>query len=233
MSNTPRQLVLDLPIEEALDIENFLVSASNRAAVDLIERWPDWQHWAAVVTGPEGSGKSHLAAVWMHRSGAIATAGRNLDEALVAAFEATPTLLIEDIDRGIADERIFFHLLNLARERKGSILVTSRAAPGDLAVTLPDLRSRLRALPVAAIAAPDENLIKSVLVKRFADRQISIEPHVVGYIALRIERSLAAVNSIVDQLDRRALAMQRRVTRALAADVLDDAGQAANPESDD
>lgn len=228
MSNAPRQLVLDLPIEEALDIENFLVSASNRAAIELIERWPGWQHWAAVVCGPEGAGKSHLATVWRQRAGAASTTGRDLCEAHVAAFEAAPTLLIEDVDRGIADERIFFHLLNLAREHEGSILVTSRLEPGDLPVRLPDLRSRLRALPVARIEPPDETLLRAVLVKRFADRQMLVEPHVIGYIALRIERSLAAVNAIVDKLDRRALAMQRRVTRALAAEVLGD----AQPEPD-
>ncbi len=223
MSTEPRQLVLDLPLDRALDIENFFVSESNREAVELIDRWPDWPHWAGVLVGPQGAGKSHLAHVWQGRAAAHARLASALDETAVAAFEAQPTMLIEDIDRGISDERIFFHLLNLARERKGSILVTSRMAPGELAITLPDLRSRLRALPVAGIAPPDEALLKAVLIKLFADRQLSIEPHVVSYIALRIERSMAAANAIVEQIDRRALAMQRSVTRALAAAVLQDA----------
>ena len=204
------------------------MSQSNRAAVELIERWPDWPHWAGVLVGPEGSGKSHLAHVWQGRAAAHAWEGSALGEAAVAAFDERPTMLIEDIDRGIGDERIFFHLLNLARERKGSILVTSRQAPGELSVTLPDLRSRLRALPLARIAPPDEALLKAVLIKLFADRQLAIEPHVVSYIALRIERSMAAANAIVEQIDRRALAMQRSVTRALAATVLHD----TTPESD-
>ncbi|MBL8564561.1 MAG: hypothetical protein JNM89_02455 [Hyphomicrobiaceae bacterium] len=228
MSTEPRQLVLELPLARALDIDNFFVSQSNRAAVELIERWPDWPHWAGVLVGPEGSGKSHLAHVWQERAAAHACQGSALGETAVAAFDERPTMLIEDIDRGIGDERIFFHLLNLARERKGSILVTSRQAPGELSVTLPDLRSRLRALPLACIAPPDEALLKAVLIKLFADRQLAIEPHVVSYIALRIERSMAAANAIVEQIDRRALAMQRSVTRALAAAVLHD----TTPESD-
>lgn len=223
MTTEPRQLVLDLPLASALDIEDFFVSASNREAVELIERWPDWPHWAGVVVGPEGAGKSHLAHVWQKRAAALARSGAGLDETAVAAFEACPTLLVEDIDRGIGDERVFFHLLNLARERRGSILVTSRLAPGELPVTLPDLRSRLRALPLARIAPPDEALLKAVLIKLFADRQLAIEPHVVSYIALRIERSMAAANAVVEAIDRRALAMQRSVTRALAAAVLQDA----------
>lgn len=220
MSVTPRQLVLDLPPRPALDMEDFLVSESNREAVELVDRWPQWPHWGGVVVGPEGAGKTHLAHVWQVRSKARMLTGAELGEASLAAFEPTHTMLVEDIDRGIADERILFHLLNLARERKGSILLTSRVAPGDLAVTLPDLRSRLRALPVAVISPPDDMLLKSVLVKLFGDRQLSIEPHVVNYIALRIERSLAAANTIVAEIDRRALEKQRSVTRALAAEVL-------------
>lgn len=220
MSSAPRQLVLDLPPRPALDMEDFLVSDSNREAVELVDRWPDWPHWAGVVVGSEGSGKTHLAHVWQMRSKARKLAGGELCEASLALFEPGRTMLIEDIDRGIGDERIFFHLLNLARERKGSILITSRVAPGELSVTLPDLRSRLRALPLAVIAPPDDLLLKSVLVKLFADRQLGIEPHVVNYIALRIERSLAAANAVVAEIDRRALERQRSVTRALAAEVM-------------
>ena len=123
------------------------------------------------------------------------------------------------------DDRILFHLLNLAREHKRSILLTSRTPPGEMNIALPDLRSRLRALPLITIAAPDEALIRAVLIKLFADRQLVVEPHVVNFIALRIERSMAAVNAIVERLDREALATRRRVTRALAAVVLDAADE--------
>lgn len=234
MSAAPRQLVLDLAPRPALDMEDFLVSAANREALELVDRWPDWAHWAAIVVGPEGAGKTHLAHVWQMRSHASATTGAALGEATLTAFAATDTMLVEDIDRGIADERIFFHLLNLARERKGSVLVTSRVAPGDLAIALPDLRSRLKALPVATIAPPDDLLLKSVLVKLFADRQLEVEPHVVSYLALRIERSLAAANAVVAEIDRRALERHRNVTRALAAEVLQDtaASRAGAPGED-
>lgn len=220
MSGAPEQLVLDLPHRAALGHEDFLVSQSNAEAVDLVDRWPNWPHWAALVVGSEGCGKSHLAQVWQLKSGAEVVSGPALSEAEVARLSDARALVVEDIDRGIADERTLFHLLNLAREHRLSILLTSRAAPGDLDIALPDLRSRLRASPVATIAVPDEALLKSVLVKLFADRQLAVEPHVIGHLALHMERSMRAAIGIVAEADRLALARQRRVTRVIAAEAL-------------
>ena len=65
----PRQLTFDLPHLPALGAEDFVVSACNQQAVDLVERWPAWSAHAAIVAGPPGSGKSHLVSVWLARSG--------------------------------------------------------------------------------------------------------------------------------------------------------------------
>ncbi|MFV0367331.1 MAG: HdaA/DnaA family protein [Hyphomicrobiaceae bacterium] len=233
MSTQPRQLVFDLPLRSANGMEDFFVSQSNRAAVDLVDRWPDWPHWAAIVVGPEGSGKSHIANVWKSGSGAAALPASMLDEEALDLLQQHSAMLVEDVDRTIADERILFHLLNMAREHHLTVLMTSRVAPGTLQISLPDLRSRMRAVPLIAIAPPDEALIKAVLVKLFADRQLLVEPRVVNFIALRIERSMASVNAVVEQLDREALVSKRRVTRALAADVLGATGEADEATSAD
>jgi chromosomal replication initiation ATPase DnaA len=200
--------------------EDFLVSGSNRAAVDLVDRWPDWSNPVFVVEGPERSGKSHLVQVWRHRSdAAVLSAGALSDESIHRVAEAN-AIAVEDIDRGISDQRVLFHLLNLTRERRGTMLVTSRCPPGDIEIALPDLRSRLRAAPVVSIGAPDEGLLKAVLIKLFADRQLMIEPHVVDHIALHMERSIAGAERVVDAADRLALMRGRRVSRPLAAEAL-------------
>ena len=94
-------------------------------------------------------------------------------------------------------------------------------APGDLDIKLPDLRSRIRALPVAEIFAPDDALLRAVLVKLFADRQLAVEPNVIDYVLVRMERSTEAAQRLVDTADRLALEMQRAVTRPVAAAALD------------
>lgn len=216
----PQQLVLALPHRQAQEAEDFLVSRSNTAAVDLVDSWPGWPLHAATVVGPAGAGKSHLANVWRARSHASVVAARTLDETAVAAFEQQRTLVVEDIDRGIGSEQVLFHLLNLAREKSGSLLMTSRIAPGEMTIALPDLRSRLRAIPPVLIEPPDEALIRSVLVKLFSDRQLVVEPHVVSYLSLHMDRSMDAATRVVAVCDRLSLAMQRKVTRAVAAAAL-------------
>jgi chromosomal replication initiation ATPase DnaA len=123
---------------------------------------------------------------------------------------------------------VLFHVLNLAREKGASVLITTETPPGDLAIELPDLRSRLRGLPLVMIEAPDEALLKAVLVKLFADRQLPVEPHVIAHLALHMDRSMDAANRVVEAADRLALARQRRVTRALAAEALEWVRGAAN-----
>ncbi len=214
------QLPLDLALAPAQGRDDFLVSESNRAAVELIDRWPDWDTAAAVLVGPPGSGKSHLLAVWAGRAGAPIVPATDLAAAGAVELVARHGLGIEAIDDPAADETALFHTLNAAREHGRSVLMTSRMAPAAWTPKLADLASRLRAAMPVELAEPDDEFLKRVLVKLFADRQLVVEPAVIGYIAVRMERSLEAANLIVREVDRRALAERRPVTRAVAAAVL-------------
>jgi chromosomal replication initiation ATPase DnaA len=223
MPSTPEQLVFELPHRAAIGREDFLVSDSNAAAVALVDRWPDWPVGAAVLVGPKGSGKTHLANVWLLRSAAAVFDASQISREDVPAIASAGAAIIEDV-QNLTDEAALFHLLNLVREQRLQILMTTNIAPGDLSVSLPDLMSRLKALPVASIEAPDDALLRAVLVKLFADRQLSVEPHVIDYVLVRMERSLAAAERLVAEADRKALVLQRRVTRAVAAAALDKLG---------
>jgi chromosomal replication initiation ATPase DnaA len=213
-------LALALGHDTSFAREDFLEGPSNAAALGLIERWPDWPDRLLVVTGPEGSGKSHLAAIWAERTGARFLAARSLAQASPRAALSTGALVIEDVAGDALDERALFHLINLAREEGAFVLVTAPTAPSGWTLRVPDLASRLRALPVVALGAPDDALLRAVLVKLFADRQLAVDESLLGYLANRIERSFAAARTIVERLDREALRLRRPVTRALAAEIV-------------
>jgi chromosomal replication initiation ATPase DnaA len=219
-AHSPRQLALALDHAESLAREDFLGGPSNAAALALIESYPDWPGRGAVLVGPEGSGKSHLAAIWAAEAGARSLGARTLADTHLPAALATGTLVVEDIAPGDFDERALFHLLNLAHEEQAYLLLTARTAPAGWNVAIRDLESRLKALPVVALAPPDDALLRAVLVKLFADRQLLVDESLVGYVATRIERSFAAARAIVGRLDQEAMRLQRPLTRALAAEIL-------------
>jgi chromosomal replication initiation ATPase DnaA len=218
MATAPRQLALALDHTESFAREDFLSGPSNAKALALIDMWPGWPHRSVMLTGPEGSGKSHLAAIWAQAAGARLTAARALDEALVPGALATGALVVEDIVDGAFDERALFHLLNLAREDDAFVLLTARTAP--VRSTIRDLGSRLKVLPIVALAPPDDALLRALLVKLFADRQLAVDESLVGYVALRIERSFAAARAVVARLDEEAMRQKRRLTRVLAAEIM-------------
>jgi len=222
MTNAPstRQLALALGHEASFAREDFLEGPSNASALALLERWPDWPDRVVALVGPEGSGKSHLAAIWAQRAGAPIVSAGALGEADVPAWLATGALAIEELPASAPGERPLFHLLNLAREERSFVLMTARSAPTSWSVAIPDLYSRLRAVPVARLEPPDDTLLRGVLVKLFADRQLAVDESLIAYVMTRIERSFAAARAAVAELDSASLRLQRRVTRALAAETL-------------
>src|SRR4051794_36313281 len=168
-----------------------------------------------LLAGPEGSGKSHLAAIWAEAAGARSTTARSLTPAAVPAALATGALVLEDLNPSDFDERALFHLLNLAREDEAFVLITARSPTAAMEVELRDLRSRLRALPVVTLQPPDDQLFRALIVKFCADRQLSVDETIVSYLATRVERSFLAARRAVELLDTEGLRLGRPVTRAL------------------
>lgn len=216
----PRQLAFALPHAESLSRDDFLEGPGNAAAVELIDRWPDWPNRVVLLVGDAGCGKSHLASIWAANAGARSTTARALTAGAVPTALATGALVIEDLAPSEIDERALFHLLNLARQDEADVLMTARTPPTGWALELPDLQSRLRAVPVVALAPPDDALLRALIVKLCVDRQLSVDEALVTYVASRIERSFAAARRAVALLDTEALRLGRPVTRALAVELL-------------
>jgi len=225
----PRQLALALPHAESLSRDNFLEGPANAAGLALVDSWPEWPNRIMLLVGPEGSGKSHLAAIWADQSGARSISAHALTAAAVPGALATGALVVEDLKSLDFDERALFHLMNLAREEEAYVLITARAAPSALPIELRDLRSRLRAVPIVGLLPPDDALFRALMIKLCSDRQLAIDDTVVSYLATRIERSYAAARQSIELLDTEALRLGRPVTRALAAELLRDSGLPDRP----
>ncbi|SFG95713.1 hypothetical protein [Methylobacterium gossipiicola] len=230
----PKQLAFDLPADPRYGREDFLVGPANAAAYGLVEAWPAWPDTVCLLVGPPGSGKSHLASIWATRAHAWTVTCAEVQAASVPRLVSNGALVIEDIDRPEGrDEAALFHLLNLARERGRPVLVTAAQPVEAMGLATADLRSRLRLAPGASILAPDDALLRALLVKLFVDRQLVVDLAVVEALALRIDRSFGLARRVVAELDRDALGRGRRITRPLALAVLARLGLDGGDEADE
>ena len=220
MQKKSEQLLLDLPHRVALGRNDFLVTPSNAAAVALIDQWPKWPAYGAIIEGPEGCGKSHLVEVWRQQSAGEITTATKIDVDGIPNLLEKGAAAIEDIHSTGVQERGLFHALNLAKQESKFLLLTSRLPPQQLQFKIPDLASRIQALPSVQILPPDDALLRGVLVKLFADCQISVDEGLINYVLMRMPRSLGAARNLVSEIDKLALTEKAEVTKPLVARVI-------------
>jgi hypothetical protein len=185
----------------------FLVTPSNSRAVHTLEHTATWPVMTAILTGPRKSGRSLLARIFAAKSGGT---------------------IIDDAER--VPEAQLFHAWNRAQEEHRPLLIVADAAPPEWKVKLPDLRSRLAASPIAAIGAPDDELMRLLLAHLFERRSLDARPDLVDWLATRIERSHITVTRTVDALDQEAMERRKRLSINLARNTLTEAGLILRPQ---
>ena len=182
------------------------------------------------LVGPPASGKSHLAAIWRAQSGAVTLT--SLDAGQAPGDQ--PHLVLDGVAAdGRWDEEMLFHLVNRTASNGGSLLILGDGEAGQMPWTLADLASRLRAVTVARLDPPDDSILRLLLEKYFADRQLAVAVPVLDYMVSRMERSFQAVQTVAAAMDRRSLAERRNLTLPLARDIMmefADGAHARQPE---
>lgn len=219
-SVTSRQIPLELGHRPALDRADLLVTAGNREAVSWIDSWPDWPSHAVALFGPEGCGKSHLVHVFAAKTRAEIITADDLASVTPIELAQEHKALAWDDAEAAADETSVFHLYNAVREAGGHLLICSRTPPARWPVTLPDLKSRLAAVPAVEILPPDDATLIALLAKLFRERQVGVSEDALTYIVNRIPRTFAAVQAVVGATDRAALGQGRKISVPLIRDVL-------------
>ena len=222
-----RQLTFDLPLQQAYRREDFFASPASAAGLAAVDGWRDWPGGKMLLVGPDGSGKSHLAHIWAAQVEAVLIDASDLAQADLPGLAAAGAVCVKDAESLAGHpgaETALFHLHNMLLPA-GCLLITATTPPRDWGLALPDLQSRMQAAALTRLEPPDDALLSAVLIKLFADRQITVPPNLIGYLVSRMERSIAAARDMVAVLDARALAAARPVTRALAAEVLDSAAE--------
>lgn len=215
---------LNLSMEPSSKREDLIESSANATAIAMIDAWPNWPGQLVVLAGPVGSGKSHIANVWLNVAGGMSCQA-NLIGAdaldIQKTIENGGNILVEDAGMDAFDETALFHLLNSVRQSGSYCMITSRSWPTQWNVELPDLLSRLKASQVVELQEPDDLLLKQVMMKLFADRQLAVDGKIIDYCVLRMERSLETAAKLVEKIDQEALSNKSSITRSTASKVLE------------
>ena len=218
-----QQMSFDLPVRTALGREDFFVSPANAMAVAMIEGWENWPTRKLALVGPSGAGKTHLTHVWAALADAKIIAARDIVHHDIPTL-ASGNIAIEDVPMIAGNreaEEALFHLHNLTLAEGNSLLLTAPIAPLRWGLTLPGLDSRLQGVHMGILGRPDDAVLAAVLMKLFADRQLSPTPDTLPYLTRRMDRSFDMAYRVVSALDAAALDLQKPINRTLAAKVLD------------
>lgn len=212
-----RQLALPLPYQAQYGAD-FLAAASNEAARVWLGRVAEWPQRRLGLWGDAGTGKTHLLHRWAEANAAELLPGSTLPG--LTASPARP-VAIDDAD-GCADEAALLHLMNHLAEAGLPLLLAGRLPPARWRVGLPDLRSRLRAILAVGIAPAEDELLRALLARLLAERQLAVPAAVQDWLLVRLPRTPAAIRDVAARLDHAALAAGSRISRGLAAEQLAD-----------
>lgn len=226
MTFEPEQLALPFGWPPRYEAADFIEGNANRNALTWIERG-DWPDRRLAIWGAEGCGKTHLLHLWAARVGGTVLSGRAIRTP--AQLPETGAFALDDAHL-VTDETLLLHVLNTARDRSLLLLLSATMSPARWPVRLPDLSSRLRAINAVEILQPDDQLLRALLMRLLAERQLDVSLAVQDWLLRRLPRSFIAIRDAVERLDHVSLASGSPINRILATRVLF-AGQEHEDES--
>mgnify|MGYP001186743771 CR=1 FL=1 len=215
------QLLFNLERKKIYEKDDFLVFESNKEAFKLINEWPDWSSRKTIIFGDKGTGKTHLAKIWQKKTSAIILNPNKFKKIKFENFFLKKNIfIIEDIvnffdkiNKKEKDnlEKNLLHFYNLIEEKKGYLLLTALTPPKLWGISLPDLKSRILSSIAIKIKKPEDELLSSVLVKLFIDKQILIDKKIIKFIVYRSERSFSNLQNIVNKIDEQSLITKKKI----------------------
>ena len=217
-----KQKTLNFGHKDDYSVKNLYKSTCNEIAINFINEWPKTtiNNDIFCIYGPSGSGKTHISKVWMEKSNAIIFNGiSDLSFDYLSGFDRN--LIFEDIALNKNwPENLLFEFINEIKSSRLSLLITCNSDPLKIKWKTKDLISRFTSFTNIEIKLPDDILIRKLLIKQFADRQLSLDSEQIEYISKRIERSYSSIIKIVDRVDNLALQHKKAISKNIIKEAI-------------
>ncbi len=224
MSSKIQQLRLGFP-ECQLDFDEICVSDANRSALRIVQKPDNWPSPVVCLVGPQLSGLSTIVSTWARTFDAEAFSAQafqslktkeanGLGEGFIAIDDAD---LIKDADRLLT-------LINVTTNQNGRLLLASHLPPPQWSISSPDLKSRLNAMTLAEIDAPDDVLLRQRLQASAKRDFLMLDGDTLKYLVPRLDLSYVAIESFVARLNEAVVETGRAPSVPLAREVLEEMG---------
>lgn len=230
MHSGVRQLPLDIRWHDIASLEQFVPGANAQALADVRALLDGPSCAPVLLWGKAGSGKTHLLQAACRHLGeqgspVVCLPARQVSMTpdVLTGLDDMALVAVDDIDRLAGDaraEEALFHCYNRCREGGTRLLLGARHRPGDLPFALADLRSRLGWGLVHRLQPLRDEELADALSERARLRGLDLPDDTLRFLLTRLPRDPARLFGVLDELDRAALAAQRRLTIPFVRQIL-------------
>ena len=208
MNDFTYQQTLPLKLLPSYNRHDFIVGESNLEAVKWVENFSKSKVNGLVIIGPSASGKSHLISTLKNEYKILEA--KEINEEKLNILELKD-LIIENIEK-IENHYFFLHVINIVKEKKFKVLLTSRLPIKDLNIKLEDLKSRLLAYSHSKILLPTDDVLRGIIIKISKDKGLLLSDAIINYILIHVERSYSTINKFINELDQLSLIKKKKIT---------------------
>lgn len=181
--------------------------------------------------GADGSGRSHLLQASCHVASEFQQTAvylplnnpKSLAKDLLLGLENINLICLDGVDQIAGDaywEEQLFHMYNRVRASNNRLIVTASIPPVNLAIKLPDLKSRLSWGTVYHVNNLTDAQKLAALQLRAQSRGLVLGASVGRFLLDRCPRDMGQLFNMLEQLDQASLAAQRRLTIPFVKEVL-------------
>ena len=215
------QQIFNFENSKNLNPNDFFVSSSNYYAYQLINSWPKWEKKIINISGEKYSGKSHLSNIFIEKFKGKIIYANTINNETLNSLKAYENIVLENFNKNI-NENLIYSLFNLMDQDNKYLVINSQTPINEIDFSLNDLKSRLRNCLIAKIQNPDDEMIYALIVKNFADRQISLDKKLIDFIIKRIDRSYGKIFEFIYKIDEISLKKKKSINLNIIKQTLKD-----------